>query len=489
MGFFSRLENRSREVDSLLCIGLDPHLDQLPSSDAQSAEHFCLELVEATADLALAYKPNSAFFEVFGPEGMSALRSVISKIPKEIPVILDAKRSDIASSAQAYAKAAFETLGADAVTINPYLGKDAVTPFLKDKDHGVFLLCKTSNPGAGDVQDLKLSSDFETITHRTKPTVYEMVARMAMVWSKNDNLGLVVGATQPEALARVREVASQLWFLSPGVGAQGGELTLALKAGLKNDGMGMVIPISRGISEAPNPRQAAEDFRLEINQARTNSLISQSDSVQAHSNSDLDLVRLAGDLLEHGCVKFGEFSLKSGLISPIYIDLRRLVGYPNLLHRIAAAYMRILSGLSFDRLAALPYAALPISTAISLESGLPMVYPRKETKAYGTRADIEGVYSSGERVVLIDDLATTGGSKFEAIEKLLSAGLTVKDVVVLIDRESGASEALANSGYDMHAIFTLTQLLTYWERSRLITVDQIQVVKKFINEYRKDGPD
>jgi len=138
--------------------------------------------------------------------------------------------------------------------------------------------------------------------------------------------------------------------------------------------------------------------------------------------------------------------------------------------------------LSFDRLAALPYAALPIATAISLQSGWPMIYPRKETKVYGTRADIEGIYSSGERVVLIDDLATTGGSKFEAVEKLLSTGLAVKDVVVLIDRQSGASEALTSSGYDMHSIFTLTQLLTYWEQAQLITMDQAQVVRKFISE-------
>lgn len=486
MGFFSRLENRSSEVDSLLCIGLDPHLDQIPSPDARSAEYFCLELIEATADLALAFKPNSAFFEVFGQEGMSALKNVISKIPKEIPVILDAKRGDIASSAQAYARAAFETLGADAVTVNPYLGHDAIAPFLSKEDRGVFLLCKTSNPGADDIQDLRLSSASGKTTTGTNPTVYEMVASMAVEWNQFDNLGLVVGATQPESLARVRKVAPHLWLLSPGVGAQGGDLTLALKAGLRTDGMGMIIPVSRGISKTANPRQAAEELRLEINQARINSLNLELAVIQPDSISDLKLVSLAGDLLETGCVKFGEFRLKSELISPIYIDLRRLVGYPNLLHRVATAYLRILSGLSFDRLAALPYAALPIATAISLQSGWPMIYPRKETKVYGTRADIEGIYSSGERVVLIDDLATTGGSKFEAVEKLLSTGLAVKDVVVLIDRQSGASEALTSSGYDMHSIFTLTQLLTYWEQAQLITMDQAQVVRKFISETGKN---
>lgn len=486
MGFFSRLENRSREIDSLLCIGLDPHLDQLPSPDARSAEQFCLRLIEATADFALAYKPNSAFFEVFGQEGILALTNVISKIPEEIPVILDAKRGDIASSAQAYAKAAFETFGADAVTVNPYLGHDAVAPFLSEKDRGVFLLCKTSNPGAGDIQDLILTSDSAKNTTRENPTVYEMIASMAVEWNKKDNLGLVVGATQPEALHRVRKVAPRLWLLSPGVGAQSGDLALALEAGLRPDGMGIIVPVSRGISRAANPRQAAEELRLKINQARMNSLNLEPAAVQSQQGVDVNLVSLARDLLEAGCIKFGDFRLKSGLISPIYIDLRRLAGYPNLLNNVASAFMSKLSGLSFDHLAALPYAALPIATAISLQSGWPMLYPRKETKAYGTKADIEGIYSPGERVVLIDDLATTGGSKFEAIEKLLSAGLKVEDVVVLIDRQSGASESLANSGYKMHAIFSLTQLLTYWDQAQLITVEQLQAVQNFISETGKN---
>jgi uridine monophosphate synthetase len=485
MGFFSRLENRSKEIDSLLCIGLDPHLDQLSSPDAKSAEVFCLELIDATADLALAYKPNSAFFEVFGQDGISALKNVISEIPEEIPVILDAKRGDIASSAQAYAEAAFEILGADAMTVNPYLGYDAIAPFVSDEDRGVFLLCKTSNPGAGDIQDLKLSFDSARIFSGTISTVYEMVAMLAEGWNVTDNIGLVVGATQQEALQRVRKITPQTWFLSPGVGAQGGDLSQALKAGLRSDGLGMIIPVSRGISKSGNPRQAAEEIRLEINRARLDAQNQAAGSERPNQLPDEHLAGLTRALLEIGCIKFGEFQLKSGLTSPIYIDLRRLASYPEILEQVASAYMKILSALPFDRLAALPYAAMPIATAISLQSGWPMVYPRKETKAYGTKAEIEGIYSPGERVVLIDDLATTGGSKFEAIEKLHSGSLTVEDVVVLIDRQSGASEALAESGYKLHAIFTLTQLLNYWIDAKLITSDQVQAVKNFINETSK----
>ena len=148
---------------------------------------------------------------------------------------------------------------------------------------------------------------------------------------------------------------------------------------------------------------------------------------------------------------------------------------------MARAYIPILKQLEFDRLAALPYAALPIATAISLQSGWPVIYPRKEAKAYGTKAEIEGEFDPGERVVVIDDLATTGGAKFEAIEKLASAGLQVRDVVVLIDRQSGASKALAEAGYRLHAVLTLTGLLDHWEETERIPAEQIQAVREFLN--------
>ncbi len=191
---------------------------------------------------------------------------------------------------------------------------------------------------------------------------------------------------------------------------------------------------------------------------------------------------LADELLRAGCVKFGEFTLKSGLLSPIYIDLRQIISFPRLLERVGASYLPILRRLEFDRLAGLPYAAIPIATAVALQGGYPMIYPRKEVKQYGTKAEIEGAYHPGETAVVIDDLATTGGSKFEAIEKLTAAGLIVRDVVVLVDRQSGAREALGEAGYAMHAVLSITQLLDYWEKTHGVGEDKITETREFLKQ-------
>jgi uridine monophosphate synthetase len=191
---------------------------------------------------------------------------------------------------------------------------------------------------------------------------------------------------------------------------------------------------------------------------------------------------LADELLSAGCIKFGEFTLKSGLISPIYIDLRQIITYPKLLEQVGAAYLPLLEELKFDRISGLPYAAIPIATAISLAGNYPMIYPRKEVKAYGTKAEIEGEYHAGETVVVIDDLATTGGSKFQAIEKLTGAGLVVRDVVVLVDRESGAKESLAEAGYAMHAVLTISDMLGHWDETGKVEKDKIKATRAFLSQ-------
>jgi uridine monophosphate synthetase len=260
--FFSFLEKRVDDCSSLLCVGLDPHIPDLKEPTAASALGFCLNLVKQTAPYAAAFKPNAAFFEVFGAEGWTALKQVIEAVQEEsnrrgslIPVILDAKRGDIASTAEAYAKSAFETLGAHCITLSPYLGKDSIDPFIQNSEKGVFLLCKTSNPGSGDLQDIVLSDG---------DLLYEHVAKLAQTWNTQKNIGLVVGATHVEAIKRLRAAAPGMWFLAPGVGAQGGELESALKAGLRKDGKGLLLSVSRAISRAAKPGLAAAEFRDEI---------------------------------------------------------------------------------------------------------------------------------------------------------------------------------------------------------------------------------
>ena len=191
---------------------------------------------------------------------------------------------------------------------------------------------------------------------------------------------------------------------------------------------------------------------------------------------------LADGLLNAGCIKFGNFTLKSGLSSPIYIDLRRIISFPKLLAQIGEAYLPLLSNLTFDRLAGLPYAAIPIATSVSLQGDYPMIYPRKEVKTYGTKAEIEGEFHAGETALVIDDLATTGGSKFEAIEKLTAVGLVVKDIVVLVDRQSGAKESLEQAGYSMHAVLTITELLDYWEETGKVEKDKLKETREFLKQ-------
>ncbi len=200
---------------------------------------------------------------------------------------------------------------------------------------------------------------------------------------------------------------------------------------------------------------------------------------------DAQKTALADGLLAAGCIKFGEFTLKSGLQSPIYIDLRQVISYPQLLSQIGLAYLPLIRDLQFDRLAGLPYAAIPIATAVSLAGNYPMIYPRKEAKAYGTKAEIEGEYHPGETALIIDDLATTGGSKFEAIEKLTAAGLVARDVVVLVDRQSGAKEALAQAGLRLHAVLTIGEMLDGWETTVKVPAEKIAATREFLKQAQR----
>ena len=410
-------------------------------------------------------KPNIAFYEQFGTDGLRALEQTIAIIPEDMPILLDAKRGDIGNTASAYAKAAFEVLGVDAITVSPYLGVDALTPFWDYPNKAVFVLCHTSNPAAASVQ------------HHGTPPLFERVAELAKTWGNPQQLALVVGATQPQALARVRELLPEYWLLTPGVGAQGGDMS-ALAAGLFQDGSGAgaIVPVSRGIIYAADPIEAARAFNTSLNTVRRDTTTTIT-PVTSHPNQHDQLVK---QLFEVGAVQFGEFTLASGKTSPIYLDVRRLMASADLLREAAKAYATLLEPLTYDLIAGVPYGALTIGTAVALETGMPLVYPRKEVKDYGTKRQVEGQFSPGQTVAVIEDLITSGGSVLKAAQQLQQEGLQVRDLLVLIDREQGGKEALEQAGYRLHAVLTMNDLLTSLHAQGLIDGEQVSAVKGYL---------
>ncbi len=263
-GFFSRLREEIETKDSVVCVGLDPVPNRIP--DDVSVREFNRRIIEATSDVAAAYKPNAAFYESLDPmdggNGWDVLLETVEEAGFHAPVVLDAKRGDIGNSSRRYA----ELLDvADAITVNPYMGRDSLQPFLERGDSGVFVLCKTTNTGSSDLQDLECSG---------RP-VYHHVAEKAVEWDSHDNVGLVVGATHPEAMEELRNAAGDLPWLVPGVGAQGGDEEAAVEYGTDSSGVGLVNS-TRGIIYSGDgvakfdeaAREAAKKLRSSLNRYR-----------------------------------------------------------------------------------------------------------------------------------------------------------------------------------------------------------------------------
>ena len=252
MGYFERLRTLSRDRQTLLCVGLDPDPERIEGGAAGALRH-CLEVVHQTEEHVCCFKPNSAFWEQYGPDGWKALTELRDEVTAT-PLLFDAKRGDMDNTMRAYARAAFGTLGMDAATVNPYLGADSLEEFVKYEDRGVYVLCRTSNPGAADLQHL--SSDGQP--------VYRHVAALAEKMNGRGNVGLVVGATAPAQVAEVRAV-SDLPFLLPGVGAQGGDVEAAVRAAWNGDEASCLLNASRSVLYADHPRAEAQRLRAAIN--------------------------------------------------------------------------------------------------------------------------------------------------------------------------------------------------------------------------------
>ena len=275
MNFLDKLLAVSRQQDSLLCVGLDPEQERLPSRlhnmpAARAVTYFCQAIIEATAPYVCAFKPNLAFFEVLGPEGMYVFQKVLQAVPRHIPIIVDAKRGDLGNTARNYAATVFDIYACDAVTVNPYLGYDSVAAFLAYEEKAVFFVCRTSNPSAHDFQDLLVCEE----KGHVRP-LYEEIAKRVQLWNRIGNCGLVVGATYTQELNTIRAMCPDMPILIPGVGAQGGNLEASVLAGVDASGEKAIISVSRSIlyagegdDYAVSAATEARKLRNRMNEAR-----------------------------------------------------------------------------------------------------------------------------------------------------------------------------------------------------------------------------
>ena len=282
MNFKQKLEKIVKKNNSLLCIGLDPDLEKIPNHLLKENDPifmFNKIIIDSTFNLVCSYKPNIAFYEAYGEKGHKSLKKTIEHLQakhSEIPIILDAKRADIANTSEMYAKAVFDYWNADAVTVNPYLGFDSIEPFLKFKDRGVIVLCRTSNRGASDFQDPKVPIRIHLrggLALTPRDTLYEplyvKVAKKIVEWNKmHNNCLMVVGATWPKQLKKVREIAPNMFFLVPGIGAQRGDVEKTLKNGLTKERSGLIIHMSRQIIYASKTEDFAQKSRHETRKLR-----------------------------------------------------------------------------------------------------------------------------------------------------------------------------------------------------------------------------
>ena len=494
MGFFDELSARAAEINSLLCVGLDPHAEDVEktsrlaniSDPAKAAAEFCFRLIAQTKHVAAAYKANSAFFEALGPAGVQALNDVVAKLNEEkIPCILDAKRGDISSTAKAYATSAFGVTQAGCITLHPYMGYDSVKPFLDmDSTKGCFIVCKTSNPS---------SSDFETLVLQSGKKVYEVVANTCADWNRGSNaIGLVIGATDVEAVASARKHAKDLWILAPGVGFQGGNLEETARAGLREDGSGLLVPVSRGIARADDPKATAEKFRDQINEVRK----AKGTAMSSIKNYQKQFFQLA---LDCGVLKFGSFTLKSGRQSPYFFNAG-LFNTGKALAQLAECYAETIveSGVKFDVLFGPAYKGIPLATAISMAlyqkfgKSVDVAYNRKEAKDHGEKGMLVGASVENKTVFIVDDVITAGTAIREAMSLLKGASASVVGVAVALDRQEKASETVNQSaiqkvkedfGITVCSIAGLEHLLAFLQGSKDLGQGALEDVKAYQQRY------
>lgn len=481
MHFLDKLDTAVARNNSLLVVGLDPNLELMPDGvrtadpsaqqrqdDALMADlrNWLQAVIAQTADRVCAYRLTLGFYEALGASGLQLLEQLLSEIPPHMPVILDLKHSDLNTSTL-LARMAFTQWQGDAITLNPYAGQDVVAPFLVYPGKAVFLLCCTSNPSATKIQAYPTPDS----------PLYLHIVTECQTWGTVDQLGLEIGTTAPDVLSRVRAIAPERLILLRSLWQEGVDLTQMLTAGLNANGEGLLVPVPQDWLSQEHLSQAVGSLRETVNQVRSQVL-------QAGSTCDLWLsdvctlnphphLNLILQLYDVGCILFGDFVQASGAVFPYYIDLRKIISNPQLFHQVLNAYAEVLQELSFDRIAGIPYGSLPTATGLALRLNRPMIFPRKEVKAHGTRRVIEGNFQPGETVVVVDDILISGNSAMEGAAKLKSAGLQVQDIVVFLDHEQGVKDRLRDNGYQAHSILTLSEVTETLYQSGRMTEAQL----------------
>jgi len=476
MNFFDKLNKAIASNQSLLVVGLDPNPELMPShynkpgSIIDNLGDWLQFQIAETKDLVCAYKPTFGFYEALGAPGLELLQKTLTAIPAQIPIILDAKHSDLNTSTL-FARTIFEQWQVDAVTLSPYAGQDQVAPFLVYPGKAVFILCCTSNQGAIALQ------------HYPTPEspFYLQVVKEAKTWGTPEAVALEVGTTNANILSRIRATAPERVILARSIWAEGGcDLTQILTAGLNANGEGLLVPVPLEMLISEQPSVAIQPLREAVNQVR-NQVIANGSTCELwmpdvcllnqHPQQDLIL-----QLYDIGCILFGSFVQASGATFPYYIDLRKIISNPQIFHQIISAYADILKVLNFDRIAGIPYGSLPTATGLSLRLNYPMIFPRKEVKAHGTRRVIEGNFHPGETVVVVDDILISGKSVMEGTQKLQSAGLKVDDIVVFMDHEQGVKDKLKDNGYRAHSVLTISEITQTLYQAGRINEEQFKLL-------------
>ena len=389
------------------------------------------------------------------------LARVIAAIPPAIPVILDAKHSDLNTST-VFAKTIFTEWQIDAVTLTPFAGQDHAAPFLVYSDKAVFVLSHTSNPKAEPLQRYP----------SLEQPYYLHLIEEVQSWATPEQLYLEIGTTNIETLTKIRAIAPERTILLRSLWSKQHNLQSLLNIGLNSNGEGLLIPIPQDFLAQENLTEKVVELQNQINGDRT-SRKQQSASCELWTPNVCLLTQhpyqaLILQLFDIGCLLFGEYVQASGATFSYYIDLRKIISNPQIFNRVLAAYGDIVQKLEFDRIAGIPYGALPTATGLAMNLQRPMIFPRKEVKAHGTRRLIEGEFYPGEKVVVIDDILISGKSVTEGAAKLKSAGLEIEDIVVFIDHEGGVKSRLAQEGYRAHSVLSISEITdTLYEAGRI----------------------